>query len=67
MNGVERLNERWFERKCIGLHEFERVVWLRRNIYADNVKSCLLVANGSAPGAAKEVKQSGPPLQAPTV
>ena len=43
-------------RQGIGLVKLKRVVFLRFNVYADNLKACSMVSHSCAAGATKKIK-----------
>ena len=59
MNCVERGYEFTIKRERVRLNEPERIIRLRLNIYADNLKPGSAVADSRAPGATEKVKRRG--------
>jgi hypothetical protein len=58
MNNVERCEKFTIKRKRVSLDERERIIGLRLNIYADNLKPGPAVADSRAPGATEKVKKA---------
>jgi hypothetical protein len=61
--GVDRCNAaepgRSYELQGIGLDERERVMRLRRFVYAYHVEACPVVTRGRAPRPAEQVQEQG--------
>ena len=57
MDNVERCQKLRIKRERICLDEPERIIGLRLNIYADNLKSGLVVADRGTAGATEKVEK----------
>ena len=58
MNGVKRGDKLWIKLQRVRLNKWKRIIRLRLNIDADNLKARFSVTDAGTPGAAEKIEQA---------